>query len=99
MDIIVYPLALLLVLGAAAAKREFIPHAAGVAAILVLFNAFTKSSKSPPTIISYMIINRLQESPKLRKVLKPDIYQNFELVEKTVISHNTASYSLLTAEM
>jgi hypothetical protein len=50
MDIIVYPLALLLVLGAAAAKREFIPHAAGVAAILVLFNAFTKSSKSPPPL-------------------------------------------------
>jgi hypothetical protein len=29
---------------------------------------------------------------KLRKVLIPDVYQNFELVEKTVISHNTASY-------
>jgi hypothetical protein len=25
-----------------------------------------------------------------RKVLKPDVYQHFELVEKMVISHNTA---------
>jgi len=31
------------------------------------------------------------EQPKLRKVLKPDVYQNFELAEKNVISHNTAS--------
>jgi hypothetical protein len=27
-----------------------------------------------------------------RKVLIPDTYQNFELVEKDIISHNTASY-------
>jgi hypothetical protein len=31
------------------------------------------------------------EQPKRQKVLKPDIYQNFELAEKNVISHNTAS--------
>ena len=48
MDMLVYPLALLLVVGAVATKREFLPHAAGVAAILVLFNAFTKSSTQSP---------------------------------------------------
>jgi hypothetical protein len=30
-----------------------------------------------------------------RKVLIPDVYQNFELIEKDVISHNTASYDPL----
>jgi hypothetical protein len=30
------------------------------------------------------------ETAGVQKVLKPDVFQNFELSEKTVISHNVA---------
>ena len=44
-----------------------------------------------------MEIDLFAEKPKLRKILKTDAYQNFELAEKHVISHNTATYiALLT---
>jgi hypothetical protein len=33
---------------------------------------------------------RLTETPGVQKVLKPDVFQNFELSEKTIISHNVA---------
>jgi hypothetical protein len=29
---------------------------------------------------------------EVRKVLKPDVFQEFELKEKTIISHNVAMY-------
>lgn len=34
-------------------------------------------------------------SSQVRKVLKPDIFQNFELKEKTIVSHNVAIYRFL----
>jgi hypothetical protein len=33
---------------------------------------------------------RLTENSGVQKVLKPDVFQNFELKEKTIVSHNVA---------
>jgi hypothetical protein len=33
---------------------------------------------------------KADETPGEKKVLKPDVFQNFELSEKTIISHNVA---------
>jgi hypothetical protein len=32
----------------------------------------------------------LRSTSSSKPVLKPDVFQNFELTEKTVLSHNTA---------
>ena len=83
----VYFLALVILGGVATTKREFLPHAAGVVLILLVLN--TLRSSMFPMILR--MTDGVLEEPKLRKVLKPDVYQNFELAEKNVISHNTAS--------
>ncbi|PBP17188.1 nitrate reductase [Diplocarpon rosae] len=61
----------LLVFGMLVVKREWVPYAVVVAALLSGFKLW--SSKAKP-------------------VLKPTEFQNFELTEKTIISHNVAIY-------
>ncbi|PSN72185.1 NADH-cytochrome b5 reductase 1 [Corynespora cassiicola Philippines] len=61
----------LLIFGMAIVKKEWLPYAVALAAILGGYKIFTAGS---------------------RKVLKPNEFQEFELKEKTILSHNTAIY-------
>ena len=84
----VYPIALIILGGITATKTEYLPYAAGVVVLLLAANSLRSSLFLTIGIILMVVL----EQPKVRKVLKPDIYQNFELAEKKIISHNTASY-------
>ncbi|KAI9692686.1 MAG: NADH-cytochrome b5 reductase [Bogoriella megaspora] len=64
------PVGLLLV-GTAIVKKEWLPFAAVLGALLGAWKVYTNQA---------------------RKVLKPNEFQNFELKEKNVLSHNTAIY-------
>jgi hypothetical protein len=83
---LIYPFALIILAGIAATKTEFLPYATGVVVLLLALN----SMRSSLQLIHEPTADGLEQL-KLRKVLKPDVYQNFELAEKNVISHNTAS--------
>jgi cytochrome-b5 reductase len=85
-----YPLALLVLAGVAATNMASLPYAAGLVVVLLAILSFRTSMLHPGKTLTPVI-----ETPKLRKVLKTDAYQNFELTEKNVISHNTASYGRL----
>ncbi|EER39434.1 NADH-cytochrome b5 reductase [Histoplasma capsulatum H143] len=61
----------LLIFGTAIVKKEWLPYAAALAAILSGWKVF---------------------SNRQRKVLNPTEFQNFELKEKTIVSHNVAIY-------
>ncbi|KAL1867750.1 hypothetical protein VTK73DRAFT_4012 [Phialemonium thermophilum] len=61
----------LLLIGTVIVKKEWLPFAAVLAALLSAFKYYNLQPK---------------------KVLKPDVFQEFELKEKTVISHNVAIY-------
>ncbi|KAI9741049.1 MAG: NADH-cytochrome b5 reductase [Cirrosporium novae-zelandiae] len=67
----VYIPTLLLIVGTAIVKREWVPYAVAVAAIAGGYKIFAGQP---------------------RKVLKPTEFQEFELSEKTILSHNTAIY-------
>ncbi|KAK3187245.1 NADH-cytochrome b5 reductase [Lecanicillium sp. MT-2017a] len=67
----VYVPGLLLVVGTAIVKREWIIYAVPLAVALGAWNIYNF---------------------QVKKVLKPDTFQEFELQEKTVISHNVAIY-------
>ena len=79
-----------LLVGTAAFKSEWLPYAIALTAVLT--GAVLFSSQG-------MHANRCTGSQQSltaagggRKVLKPDAFQEFELGEKTVLSHNTAMY-------
>jgi len=61
----------LLIVGCIIVKREWLPFAVALAAVLGGYKVW---------------------SSQVRKVLKPDVFQDFELKEKTIISHNVAIY-------
>jgi len=67
----VYIPAGLLVAGTVIMKRDWLPYAAALAAVLGAWKVYNNRS---------------------RKVLKPDQFQEFELKEKTICSHNVAIY-------
>ncbi|KAI1302557.1 hypothetical protein F5Y03DRAFT_205846 [Xylaria venustula] len=82
----------LLIFGTFIVKREWVPYAA-IAAILLSVWKFTSSRMFSPTSRSspFRSVNHhCYVEPK--KVLKPDAFQDFELKEKTIISHNVAIY-------
>ena len=81
-----YPLALLVLAGVAATNMASLPYATGLVVVLLAINSFRTSMLPALETIDVFL-----EKPKLRKVLKTDAYQNFELAKKNVISHNTAS--------
>ncbi|PSS28161.1 hypothetical protein M430DRAFT_132397 [Amorphotheca resinae ATCC 22711] len=62
----------LLVLGCLIVKREWVPYAVVLAAVISGYKLWSGNS--------------------VQKVLKPTEFQEFELTEKTVISHNVAIY-------
>ncbi|KAF2113942.1 NADH-cytochrome b5 reductase 1 [Lophiotrema nucula] len=67
----VYIPSALLIVGIAIIKKEWLPYAVAVAAVLGGWKVYSSGS---------------------RKILKPNEFQNFELKEKTIITHNTAIY-------
>lgn len=80
----------LLILGTAIMDWNYIPHAIGLAIVLGAFKVFRGSELSPRLPAPGRVADTLPESAK---VLKPDLFQEFELSEKTVISHNVAMYA------
>ena len=84
-----YPIALVILASLAATKAEFFPYAAGAVMLLLALNSMKNSLL--PHLLKGIRLTSL-EQPKLRMVLKPDVYQNFELAEKAVISHISAVY-------
>ncbi|CEJ89281.1 Putative NADH-cytochrome b5 reductase 1 [[Torrubiella] hemipterigena] len=67
----VYMPGLLLVVGTAIVRKEWLPYSVAVAAAFGAYNFW---------------------SFQIKRVLKPDTFQEFELQEKTIISHNVAIY-------
>ncbi|KAL1627705.1 NADH-cytochrome b5 reductase [Neofusicoccum ribis] len=67
----VYIPSALLIVGTAIVKKEWVPFALVISALLGGWKVYSNQA---------------------RKVLKPDVFQEFELTEKTVLSHNTAIY-------
>ncbi|KAF2184131.1 NADH-cytochrome b5 reductase 1 [Zopfia rhizophila CBS 207.26] len=67
----VYIPSALLIVGIAIVKKEWLPYAVAVAAVLGGWKVYSSGS---------------------RKILKPNDFQQFELKEKTILSHNTAIY-------
>lgn len=81
------PLALLLV-GVAIAKKEWLPFAAIVAAVLGGYKFYSNRELTQKRFDRWELTK--DASLESRKVLKPDVYQHFPLTEKTVLSHNVA---------
>ena len=89
---LLYPLAFVVLAGVAATNLASLPYTAGLVIVLLVLNSFRTSMFSTLGRKGKGIDLFFVEKPKLRKILKTDAYQNFELAEKNVISHNTASY-------
>jgi cytochrome-b5 reductase len=79
------PSALLLV-GCYIVKSEWLPYALGVALALSSYKIYNSCMYR----LNLMALILTVSVP--RKVLNPNVYQDFELKEKTILSHNTAMY-------
>lgn len=91
----------LLILGTAITKRDWLPYAVVLTLALgVLKFIRTRKSIAPPTRSHSVLVEMMRHSqlahadptPPIepKKALKPDIFQEYELKEKTILSHNTA---------
>jgi cytochrome-b5 reductase len=85
----------LLVVGTLIVKREWVPYAILLALVLggykvwsnsMIHHLFAATSTMP-------LKSRLTSQIGVQSVLKPAVFQNFELKEKTIISHNVAMYA------
>lgn len=79
------PSALLLAV-TAFVKKEWIPVAAILAASLGAWTVYSNRKISSKEACDPI----LTAFPEVKKVLKPDVYQEFPLKEKNVLSHNVA---------
>lgn len=90
----------LIVLGTAIVKREWLPYAV-VLAIALGAIKFLRTRKSDETFhqrqwVTWKLYRCIREAQahhtitEPKKALKPDVFQEFELKEKTILSHNTA---------
>lgn len=88
----VYMPGLLLVVGTAIVRKEWLPYSVAVAAAFGAYNiwSFRKSYAHQHRLVYTNIILALE----IKRVLKPDTFQEFELQEKTIISHNVAMYAI-----
>jgi cytochrome-b5 reductase len=77
----------LLVFGTFIVKREYTPYAVLLALVLGAIKFYNLRESRPEDPVSCKLADNRAE-PK--KVLKPDVFQEFELKEKTIISHNVA---------
>jgi cytochrome-b5 reductase len=78
----------LLIFGTYIVKKEWLPYAVAVAAVLAAFKLYgnRKIFLFEPEFRAETL--KLLAEPK--KILKPNEFQEFELKEKTILSHNTA---------
>ncbi|KFA63541.1 hypothetical protein S40285_00306 [Stachybotrys chlorohalonatus IBT 40285] len=87
----VYAPAALLVVGTLIVKREWAPYSVLLAAALGAYN-FYNFRESDHELHGGRAAVADGADAEIKKVLKPDVFQEFELKEKTVISHNVAIY-------
>ncbi|KAH7162622.1 hypothetical protein B0J13DRAFT_669305 [Dactylonectria estremocensis] len=74
-------------------QRKYIDYIYVPAALLIFGTLIVKRDWTPYSAllaIAFGIYNF--NALKIKKVLKPDVFQEFELQEKTIISHNVAIY-------
>jgi cytochrome-b5 reductase len=88
------PTALVLI-GVAITNRALLPYAVLFVAIVGGWKVYSGGKGRSPTATS----DSTHRSLGSRKVLKPAEFQDFELEEKTVLSHNTAMYVHLPDDM
>lgn len=85
----------LLVFGTFIVKREWVPYAVVLALALGALKFFRNRKSAVyhlcPSQADNAHTNRGMHSVvEPKKALKPDIFQEYELKEKTILSHNTA---------
>lgn len=74
-------------------SRHYIDYVYAPAALLILGTFIVKASWAPYAALLALILGGYNFwNFQIKKVLKPDVFQEFELLEKTVISHNVAIY-------
>lgn len=82
----------LLIVGVAIVKKDWLPYAAVVALILGSWKVYNNRKSS--LFYSGLPIVKMEADAVfmlgLKKCLKPDVYQQFNLKEKTILSHNVA---------
>ncbi|KAL6910540.1 ferredoxin reductase-like protein [Trichoderma evansii] len=81
----------LLIVGTMIVKIDWTPYAALLAVVLGTWNYFS-FREWPLRFIRCICIGTNALVTEIKKVLKPDVFQEFPLQEKTVISHNVAIY-------
>ncbi|KAH7329194.1 nitrate reductase [Stachybotrys elegans] len=87
----VYIPATLLVFGTLVVKRDWVPYSILLAVTLGAYNFYQfRESEDGSPIEGFAPADG--GPVEIKKVLKPDVFQDFELKEKTVISHNVAIY-------
>lgn len=80
----------LLVFGTFIMKKEWTPYAALLAILLGVWKFTSSRTLYSDSIPSRWFYAYPQRRAEPKKVLKPDAFQDFELKEKTIISHNVA---------
>lgn len=89
-----------IVLGAAIMKPEWLPYAVAVAALvggLAFFATSSSAAPAGPRLTFSELAKGGEEKETKTGVLDPKEFAEFPLVEKQVISHNTAVYALHSA--
>lgn len=86
----VYIPSTLLVMGCAIVKMEWVPYAVAAAAVLGGWKVYS-NGENYTAILWFLRRSAITDKTAAdRKVLKPNEFQEFELKEKTILSHNTA---------
>ncbi|KAK0370250.1 NADH-cytochrome b5 reductase 1 [Colletotrichum paranaense] len=81
----------LIVFGCFITKREWTPYAVALALALAAYKFNAMREFGPSRNTSELPTDEPPHA-EIKKVLKPDTFQDFELKEKTIISHNVAIY-------
>ncbi|EXF85289.1 NADH-cytochrome b5 reductase 1 [Colletotrichum fioriniae PJ7] len=81
----------LIVFGCFITKREWTPYAVALALALAAYKFNAMREFGPSRNTSELPTDNPPHA-EIKKVLKPDTFQDFELKEKTIISHNVAIY-------
>ncbi|KAK1637173.1 NADH-cytochrome b5 reductase 1 [Colletotrichum phormii] len=81
----------LIVFGCFITKREWTPYAVALALALAAYKFNAMREFGPSRNTSELPADEPPHA-EIKKVLKPDAFQDFELKEKTIISHNVAIY-------
>ncbi|GKT46648.1 NADH-cytochrome b5 reductase 1 [Colletotrichum spaethianum] len=75
------------------ASRKYFDNVYIPAGLIILGCAITKSEWVPYAVLLALAMGAYKfNAMQIKKVLKPDVFQEFELKEKTIISHNVAIY-------